>query len=326
MEHLLPRRDFRESLKVPFFGLGIYDNLGFASYPNRRGWDRDIMDLRSPNYGGRSAFEAASFAQEWLYFGCLSEVTGIPVRGTNFIRVGSDGRLLITSERLHFYLDRWRQEVMEEEKESRQKRSFRRAKFCLEFVIMCLYTTNSLLVPEHPEVAISIEMLLISLLRTFTTIYGPHSWDDTPSIFFKTKFLSWVPGSNPQIIRHLKTQMASQGWCQYRLESFGNILTTDCLYIISLLGTKDLLEGHASCSQSMCIGNQIDESTYNDTPRHALQGCSCDFVHVNLSEAVEIIEQGYIPLATIGTSMDNELRLDLRPYEPGMSYIAISHV
>ncbi|KAL2822924.1 hypothetical protein BJX63DRAFT_426754 [Aspergillus granulosus] len=320
MEHLRLRRDLRESLRVPFFGLEIYDNLGFVSYPDRRGWDLDL--LRSRNYGGRSALEAASFVQEWLYFGTLSEVTGIAVRGTNFIRLGNDGRPLVTSERLHFYLNRWRREAMDEE-ESRQKRSARRARNCLEFVIQCTYTTDSLLVPEHPEVAISIEMLLISLLRTFTAIYGRQSWDAAPSIFDAPK---WTPGTNRQVILHLKTQMASQGWCRHRLESFGQSLLSDSLYIISLLGTDDLLEGHASCTQSMCIGNQIDDSTYNDTPRHVLQGCPCDFVHVDLSKAVEIIERGHIPLATVSISRDNQLRLDVRPYEPGMSYIAISHV
>ncbi|KAL5041445.1 hypothetical protein BDW71DRAFT_167518 [Aspergillus fruticulosus] len=178
---------------------------------------------------------------------------------------------------------------MEEEEESRQKRSFRRAKGCLEFVIMCTYTTDSL-VPEHPEVAISIEMLLISLLETFATFYGTQSWNIAPSILFKTRFPRFTPGSNRQVIRHLKTQMASQGWCQYRLESFGQILSTGCLYIISLLITDGLLEAMPP-ARKVCASATELTRVHNDTPRHALQGCPCDFVRVNVSEAVKIIDR-----------------------------------
>lgn len=260
-------------------------------------------------------------------FWCLSEVTGIPVRGINFIRRENDGKLLVTSERLHFYLERWQRDAMDEDEENLQKNhSFRRARRCLEFVIQATYTTNSLLVPEYPEVAISIEMLLVSLFRTFNAIYGSEAWDNTPPLISKTKRPKWLPGSNRQVMLHLKAHMVSQGWCQYRLESFGQTLMTDCLCIINLLGTGDFLGGHASCSEDVCVGNQIDDSTYNQTPRHVLKECSCDFVHVNLSETIKIIERGHIPIATLSTSTDNRVRLDVTPYEPGMSYIAISHV
>jgi hypothetical protein len=133
MDPLLPVRNPRLPIDVPFFGLDVYGNRGFFSYPDRRGWNLHLL-LRG-DYGGRTALEAASFAQAWLYFETLSGVTGIPTRGTNFIRVATDGRLLVTSQPLPFYLQRWERKVMDQDKGSpRWKLSLQKAKDHMEYL------------------------------------------------------------------------------------------------------------------------------------------------------------------------------------------------
>ncbi|KAL3446059.1 hypothetical protein BJX65DRAFT_279975 [Aspergillus insuetus] len=327
MDHLLVVRNPRLPIEVPFFGLDTYDNRGFFSYPDRRGWDPHLL-LRG-DYGGRSALEAASFAQAWLYFGTLSGVTGIPIRGTNFIRVATNGQLLVTSQHLPFYLQRWQREVMDQDKGSpRWKLSLQKAKVHMEFTIQFTYSSSrDVIIPEVPEVAVSIEMLLVELVRVSTTIYGDEWWSgSTAGPFNSFKAPRWSPGTNLKVIHHLTRRMVSHGWCRHRLESLGTYMDSTCLYVLGLLGTDQLLEGHASCSESVCIRNQVDDSTYNDTPRHVIPGCRCDFIRVDISKTIEIIEGGNIPLATIIISEDNRVRLDMTPYKPGMNFIAISHV
>ncbi|KAF7165603.1 hypothetical protein CNMCM6106_001684 [Aspergillus hiratsukae] len=257
MDHLLLLSTPHNHLEIPYFGGEVYDGSGFFTYPDRQNWDP--RHLRDGNYGSRSTTEAASLAQAWLYFGALSEVTGIPIRGTNFIRVSpTTGRLIITTERLNFYLERWRARTARATTD-RQKQSREIAKLCLDFMIM--FTVPNLLVPEHPEVAVSIEILLTTLVDTFKEIYGIKAWHGVPSVFADSKGnVDYLPGGNGHVIRHVKPH------------------------------------------------------------------CECGFVQADVGEAVKIIQQGKIPIASIIMDEQQRVRLDITPYQDGMMYIAISHV
>ncbi|KAL4759320.1 uncharacterized protein BDW70DRAFT_161769 [Aspergillus foveolatus] len=324
MDNLLPLSNPHRHLEIPFFDHEVYDNLGFFTYPDRRGWDP--YHLREGNYGQRSSIEAASFAQAWLFFGTISEVTSFPVRGTNFIRVSDPGgRLLVTAQRLHFYLDIWRARATSPTRSATQKRTTReRAKICLQFMIK--WTVSAFLVPEHPEVAVSIEILLVILVDTFKELYGPEAWN-VPSAFANpVEDRDLQPGMNQHVNGYLSARMVTQGWCPHRVRSFAEVVPSDALYTLSLMGTRDLLNGHDRCKPDACVGNYVDERTYNKTPRHVKQGCDCSFVRADVEKAIAVIEQGQIPLATAVMDSEKEFSLEITPYKPGMTYIAISHV
>ncbi|KUL81940.1 hypothetical protein ZTR_10353 [Talaromyces verruculosus] len=322
MDHLPPISTPRNAFEIPYFGGTVYDGLGFFTYPERQNWDPN--HLYDGKYGSHSTTEAASFAQAWLYFGALSEVTGIAIRGTNFIRVSpTTGNLIITTEYLHFYLERWRAQTSRAI--GRQEQFRERARICLDFMVM--FTGPTLLVAEHPEIAVSIDILLLTLVDTFKEIYGTKTWNDIPSVFASSEGdVEYLPGANRHVIKHLKERMARQGWCRNRLASFGDLAASGVLYTLSLMGTTELLSGHERCDVDVCLGNQIDDRTYNDTPRHVEPDCECNFVHADVGEAVKFIQQGKIPIAKIVVDKQQQVRLDMRPYEDGMTYIAISHV
>ncbi|KAL5044251.1 hypothetical protein BDW71DRAFT_209463 [Aspergillus fruticulosus] len=323
MDHLLPLSVSHNNLEVPYFSHEVYDNLGFFTYPNRRNWD--VGHLRDGNYGHRSAVQAAGFAQAWLFFGALSEVTGVPVRGTGLIRViEPGGRLVITTERLNFYLALWEKRSHQARNENQRKQSVRRAKLCLD--AMMSYTIPNFLVPEHPEVAVSVEILLVTLVETFKQIYGKEAWDIPSELAPDGVNSGTLPGTNRHIIKYLKSRMVAKGWCPHRLASFGDFVFSDTLYTLSLMGTRDLLSGHEGCSEDVCMGNQVDDRMYNETARHVRPGCECDFVSINVQAASSIIAKGQIPLASVSKDSDGQVRLDLTPYETGIPYIAISHV
>ncbi|CEL11921.1 hypothetical protein ASPCAL15015 [Aspergillus calidoustus] len=324
MDNILPLSIPHYQLEVPFFGHDVYDNLGFITYPNRRGWDP--RHLRDGNYGERSSIDAASFAQAWLFFGTISEVTGVPVRGTGFIDVSEpDGRLLVTTQHLPFYLEIWRAKATRASSTARQKRETReQAKMCLDFLIT--WIPPVLLVPEHPEVAVSIEILLVTLVNSFKEIYGLETWEVPSAITENKEERVPLPGNNQGIHKYLKARMVAQGWCPYRLESFAYGLPNDALYTLSLMGTSDLRSGHDNCNEDVCVGNYVDDKTYNETPRHAREGCKCGFVRADVEKAISIIEQGQIPIATVNIDSEKQVCLEITPYKPGMIYIAISHV
>ncbi|EED12977.1 hypothetical protein TSTA_054850 [Talaromyces stipitatus ATCC 10500] len=324
MDNLLPLSTPHHLLEVPFFGHDVYDNLGFFTYPDRRGWDP--RHLRHGDYGQRSSIDAASFTQAWLFFGTISEVTGVSVRGTNFIRVSEpDGRLLVTTQRLQFYLEIWRAKATRANRSASQKRATReRAKLCLDF--MMKWTVPVLLLPEHPEVAVSIEILLVTLVDTFKEIYGLEAWEIPSAFADDVEDRDMQPGLNQEVHKYLKARMVAQGWCPYRLESFADAVPTDALYTLSLMGTRELRSGHNRCNEDFCVGNHVDEKTYNETPRHVKEGCKCGFVRADVKEAISVIEQGQIPLATVFMDLEKQVCLKITPYKPGMTYIAISHV
>jgi hypothetical protein len=192
---------------------------------------------------------------------------------------------------------------------------------------MLMFTIPNLLVPEHPEVAVSIEILLITLVDTFKEIYGTKAWEGVPSVYASSDGeIEPVPGTNQHVIRYLKERMVRQGWCPNRLASFADVPLSDGLYTLSLMGTRDLLSGHEDCDVDVCVGNQIDDRTYNDTPRHVKPDCECGFVQADGGEAVKIIQQGKVPIAKIILDEQHRVRLDMTPYEDGTMYIAISHV
>ncbi|KAL4772352.1 hypothetical protein BDW60DRAFT_207351 [Aspergillus nidulans var. acristatus] len=167
MDHLFPLSFSHDHLEVLYFSDDVYGNLGFFTYHNRGNWD--VGHLRDGNYGQRLSTQAAAFAQVWLFFGALSEVAGLPVRGSGLIRVSEPGgRLVVTTERLYFYLNYQKESSHKARNDRQRELSLRRAKLCHD--AMLSYTIPNFLVPEHPEVAISVEILLVTLVDTFNQI------------------------------------------------------------------------------------------------------------------------------------------------------------
>lgn len=328
MDSFFPLSNPGNHLEIALFGNEIYDNLGFYSYPLRRNWEPRNHSLTG-DYQPRTSIDAASFVQAWLFFGTISEVTGIPVRGTSFLRVSeSDGeqRLVVTTKSLQFYIDTWGVNTTSGAKSERQVREFRkRSKNCLDFVIR--FTVHTLLVPEHPKVAVSIELLLVVLVDAFKDTYGAEAWNVLSVYTTDVEDRELAPGVNQRVATYLKTRMVAQGWCPQRLASLGELPRSDALYTLSLMGTRELLSGHERCDEHNCMGNYVDDATYNQTARHVTGGCDCGFVMVDVEKVVRITENGQIPIAMVVQDLESkQVRLETIPYQAGITYIAISHV
>jgi hypothetical protein len=108
MDHLL-LPDGANPIEVPYFCTEEYDNFGFSTYPERKGWDKTRL-LEHGDAGGRTEAETASFLQTWLYFGFLHDalgVSGVRVRTSDFMRLEASGRSLVTTKMLPEKLSEW---------------------------------------------------------------------------------------------------------------------------------------------------------------------------------------------------------------------------
>ncbi len=75
MDHLSKPENPFKPLAIPFLGAPHYDGGDFAGYPERMGFNIEIMPLGLVR--DKSLDDVAAFLQMWLYFGTLKEVLGI---------------------------------------------------------------------------------------------------------------------------------------------------------------------------------------------------------------------------------------------------------
>ncbi|KAI9776887.1 MAG: hypothetical protein M1839_009335 [Geoglossum umbratile] len=94
-------------VEVPYVCKEGYDDRGFSGYPERRGWNTDLFLRGIFRQDLKSWEDTASFLQEWLYFGMLTEFLGFALKVDDFIRRAEDGRCVITTALLFQYLDTW---------------------------------------------------------------------------------------------------------------------------------------------------------------------------------------------------------------------------
>jgi len=84
---------------------------------------------------------------------------------------------------------------------------------------------------------------------------------------------------------------------------------------------------HSKCSDSQCIANHIQETTYQN--RHVTQNCSCKSVHIagiHKEKLLSIVRRGGVPLIKIQKVSPDDIELQVIEHRPRIPYVAISHV
>jgi hypothetical protein len=98
----------------------------------------------------------------------------LPVRGTGLIRVTeSGGRLVVTTERL--FLSRLPEREFPQSHEWPSAGTVVEKSKAMSYALLS-YTIPNILVLEHPLVAISVEIPLVTIVDTFKQIYGRKAW------------------------------------------------------------------------------------------------------------------------------------------------------
>jgi hypothetical protein len=316
----LPRPKYMDSnpLKVPFLARVNYDGNGFESFPSRYGFD-----LRD-----RSAFDIASFAQAWLYFGLLAEFIGEPIspfvsshqtseNGTEFVSFSLSKNLMPLLRPLEVDADEVR-ENDESDNDGRDYTSGKNNKHKLLFFAHQQYMDIDKMYHQSSFEPLAIILLSINVLidTLLFTCLGFPLYRIIP--LAKTN-------PEPTLVKTLLTRlMTSNGWCpvqiQYILRSFNAPLIS---YISQIRRRNRPEVTHQKC-EDVCIAYNIDEEKYKTN--HERDGCECSFISIPVSEMRSIVEGGGIPIAFLKTGNDGKISLGVKAATATDSYIAFSHV
>jgi hypothetical protein len=341
MEHLPPLEDAAYNIQtIPLLcGPNLYSNpLPFSAYPHQTGWvihldnngipsfkhpllsrqpDSDVGEIPS------SSADMLAFLQSWLFFGVADEVfniMGVSIDISHFTTTDSAGRSVITTERLRSYIDIWSQ--LPRDAEASVEHCYR-----LNAVMTIFYAVEKfsdmlfnfvLAQPDIsdserdavPLVALGVGILTETLHRAFNVIEYSHL--DT---FLSHTIL--LDCSKQMIAR----QMENLGWCPHQIANLANLTDATGFYFASLVKRPYLWkENHGSCTEAICLGNQIDAKTYKT--RHVKEGCSCQHIGINMTQVEAILKGGGTPRVTLLRDSHSSI-LDVVDCGP---FVAISHV
>ncbi|KAG2064775.1 hypothetical protein BDR04DRAFT_1122343 [Suillus decipiens] len=105
MNHLVLPVGVSPYIIVPYRCTESYDGGDFLTYPERKGWAKDI---ESNDFSRRSPSETNAFFQTWLFFGCLTEVLkagGVKVDTNDFIDMKSN---TVITQKLQQLIAQWK--------------------------------------------------------------------------------------------------------------------------------------------------------------------------------------------------------------------------
>ena len=312
MDHLPPVSKSYNAVEIPYLG-GEYDGEEFTGYPAQQNWD--LEKLQAGDLQNRTALDAGSFIQSWLYFGMMQEVLGIDILTADFVRVDGSQKQFVTTHKLQEYLQTWRSQIDQEKASgpievliNRNKR----AVACLTHAYNVWFNFDE---DERnrfvsPEIGLSIHILASALEHALTSVCE-----------IPVKDTSWRLERND----FLTQRMIDYGWCPSIVEQ---ICATNHLafqYYASLLLARSDPRVHEQCRAGHhgCSAKNVNNASY--VTKHHLPDCKCELITVDLNALRDIVQGGGIPLVYL-EHRGPRTTAKIVPFRRGMQYTAVSHV
>lgn len=282
MDHLPPVVNACKPIVVPYYGYP-YEHGGFTDFPTPQ--DISLAALEDRDSPLKSIQGAAPFLQARFVFGLLSEVLGMPINRSDFIKV-ENGRQLLTTAKLPDYLKRWR--ANKEQNDAQDS-----SRFCTDRIteVLNLSCTTWQSIPQfaaivQPEVELSIQLIARALDHAISCVSG-----------VEVGRMSWRRVSNEL----LYNRMVADGWCPSLVWQLGSFQLT-WLYYASLMGPPLVKRDHSKCPrEERC---QVEQQRTTDEDNASQHVCpdreKCYEVMATDSEAIaNAVREGGIPLCDI---------------------------
>lgn len=361
MDHLpTPPKPAHASLRIPYLHGPVYDNLGFADYPERMGWDGSKLCYRGPrSLTGRPRSEEEAFLQSWLYFGVLLDalkVCGVPVHVADFLcdgdgsllsdvlpppthRDGEDskenegqqgvpkGGFFITTRKLYSFLD---EATVREKAQSKEQQGvhFEHIHGLLEKAAVIRQREDfqdqsereSLKFPD--EFSLETPWLTPEIGLAMDCLYSTlYLWN--AKIHEKEDAQLTYSSPRPRFL--MKMLIHDLGWCPKLVMAITATSGSTVLHYSMMLENSDE-KSHRNCSLMECVANSVEKSTY--VTRHTCADWACEFLSPNIDEMRSILEDGNYPLVAIKKLNTEKEPFEIKvvPYDSSLPYIAISHV
>ncbi|KIW68152.1 hypothetical protein PV04_04118 [Phialophora macrospora] len=318
MDHAsIPTDPAHLPIYVPCLSGLSYTEVDFDDYPAHRGWD--VQRLLAGDFSQKTGSETAAFLQEWLYFVLLHAVLGDAFQKQLYVEPHLDhshGRVTTKFLELHVQQRLTALRNILRDQPNTLWGVVEKVERCLtRLSYFCQMTDSSSLDwPLPPEVDLSLRALGVYLSSAF---YG--------GLTFLAVQVSALPFLRFGGGGLLRTRMLAMGWCPSDVSLVLEQLSPSSAYYASLLKRPAAAGDHNACTGQKCLAFQLDENTYET--RHVIETCKCSFLGPPLSDLIEIIESGGIPLLTIvRDEKSGNLSLQVVPYKSGRRYISFSHV
>ncbi|KAL8918178.1 MAG: hypothetical protein Q9208_007530 [Pyrenodesmia sp. 3 TL-2023] len=330
MNHLpWPPNDEAPPLEIPYIcdNLEDFDGLNFLEYPIRRGWSTPDDKFQ---WMTTSDLMVAKRVENWLFFGLLQvflgdlfekddyitlsrrshtsilDTTKLPLRLSSLVRCVGNGDVrrndvLLSREDLR---EMWDSAFLGAKLHNGVLNSLMDKKR-----VTSVETLDAL--ETLRTVAAPVPILLQSLRRAVSQIFLFD--EELPAMC-----LTDHGPAKLSVWRMLDTHQ-----CQAQVKNFLSQYSPFVNHYLSGLPRKYLKADHHNCSWDRCVGNTVDEASYQ--PRHVKQSCRCQFAGPDTGLVCQLIRGNRIPLVVLRI-VAGEPKLKLVPAELDTKYVTLSHV
>lgn len=315
MEHLpLPVSSSNSLPRVPYICKeSPYDEGDFLTYPERAGWPCVLQNgdqlswVTAENLQPSEDKALESFLQSWLFFGLLHHVLApVELYSPDDYLMASGYSLYVHTASLENKLSSWLDLVRYSQPDTKVQ--------VLDDLTQCLKLAHLAyrvtLLPSHRGFDKAIRLGLGAVYEAIEAAVD-MACDG------KCDILSVAP----EIDESTRNSMISYGWCPAEISAAANdFCSLSGRIYLQHMRKPDVGIVHTACTPETCKQTQINLETYQ--PRHVTKDCHCESLGPKMDDIIACLQEKIFPLLKI----DSTGELEIHPYRPGMSYVALSHV
>ena len=313
----------------------LNDYAKIRGWDIERAWDRGELRKAHPRFIDEQtdpsviAHQLAAMLQSWLYFGFLEAITGKMIHTSYLVRPDESGRPLIYSQNLAFCLQAWVEE-------SRQQSSSE-IEIILENardnLLAALANLQRIFGTTDPDLKVrewtdknypgfcELMVMLTPAIIRLTDVVGVASERTIPDS--DLRMMAFEAPREALDTRNMRLQ--GRGWCPFLLRYCEANLHVSVLDWLDGSGKTNASGGHADCTKSACVRNNIETETYQ--MQHYRDDCHCSIVKPDFDGIIDAIDRGHVPVFEVSEGPDSiGLTVSSRSSALPGDYIAISHV
>jgi len=303
----------------------LFADPEWLGYPHD-GYDlvslREYLEIRPKKKSSMKSL-AASY-QSMLTFGLLEAVIEAPIAEDVLVHRDHSGKPVMTMSHLVNVMRTWLSRI-EQTPAQRLESWFERARANLRLahsIMMSLTSTNfrpfELLGNAMPSMVCFIAIIAETLVNAHARM--------ALGLRTPTEGFSWSMIWTPPLRKILQGELHAGGWCLYTIEYLISTTSVSSLRYACNQGSLDDGKNHSECTPQHCAAYDIDTMKYV-TKHHSrcesateTQEKLCEWCRPVLEKVIGYIENGQIPVFTLGSSgLEVHKSTDI-------PYIALSHV
>lgn len=335
--------------KTPYVCDELWDGGPFKTYPIRKG-KVGLVPPHLRHFLGPGTFpepyhemlyptpkeDIQPFLQTWLWFGLLAEMLGLNEvsNGVRLVEstIAAEGIRNLYASTVYTGDDDGKQYISAKEVLNSARLIAERQRLAPNLLERLIYIRDCL---QYVNLMIPSALNLDEIVRYSICALGEY---------FSTGLASMVGQSNPKIEvpnlafswhqNYMKSGgtidegMLQRGWCPSETEKIrSQFQGLQTMHHISQLQKSNASQDHLNCTRHLCTAFQMDIETYQ--PSHVSDDCSCPLISIDERETCFILRgtdtYPILRFDQMGDDLDN-FELVIEPYEPGVPYVALSHV